>query len=54
MKVLQTLPNKIVFIEIGQVINLSNVFLIVSQGNTIGAIEVDVKKAVIAINPEIR
>jgi hypothetical protein len=53
-KVLQTLPNKMVFIEIGHVINLSNVLLIVSQGKTIGPIEVDVKKVIIAINPEIK
>jgi hypothetical protein len=54
MNVLQTLPSNIVFIEIGHVINLSNVLLIVSHGNTMGPIEVDVKKVIIAINPEIR
>ena len=53
INVLQTLPNRIVLIEIGHVINLSNVFLIVSHGNTMGPIEVDDKNIIIAINPEI-
>jgi len=48
IKVLQTLPIRIVFIEIGHVINLSNVLLIVSQGKTIGPIEVEVKKVIIS------
>jgi hypothetical protein len=53
IKVLQTLPKRIVFIEIGQVINLSKVLLIVSHGKTIGPIDVDVRNVIIAINPEI-
>jgi hypothetical protein len=52
--VLQTLPNNIVFIDIGQVTNLSNVFLAVSHGKTIGPIEVEVRKMIIVINPEIK
>lgn len=54
MKELHALPNNIVFIDTGQVTSLSNVFLIVSHGNTIGPIEVDDKKMIIAIKPEIR
>jgi hypothetical protein len=36
------------------VITRSKVFLIVSQGNTIGPMEVEVKNIVIAIKPEIK
>jgi len=54
MNVLQTLPTNIVFMDIGQVTNLSNVLLIVSQGNTIGPIDVDVKNNIIAIKPDIK
>jgi hypothetical protein len=54
MKELHMLPNNMVFMEMGHVINLSNVRRMVSHGNTIGPIEVDVKKIVIAINPEIK
>ncbi len=50
---LQTFPISIVLIEIGQVINRSSVFCLVSQGKTTGPIEVDVKKRTIAIKPEI-
>ncbi len=53
IKEAQTSPNNIVFIEIGQVINLSSVFCLVSQGKTIGPIDVADKKRTIAINPEI-
>jgi hypothetical protein len=49
----QTLPNKTVFIEIGQVINRSSVCCLVSHGNTTGPIDVDVKNKTMAINPEI-
>ncbi len=52
MKDAQTSPNNIVFIEIGQVINLSSVFCLVSQGKTTGPIDVADKKRTIAINPE--
>ena len=45
-------PSNIVLIEIGQVINLSKFLLIVSHGNTIGPMEVDVKKITIAISPD--
>lgn len=51
---LQRSPRRIVFIEIGLVINLSRVLRIVSHGRTIGPIDVDVRKISIAINPEIR
>jgi hypothetical protein len=54
IKVLQMLPTNIVFIDTGHVINLSNVLLIVSHGNTIGPIEVDVKNMIIAIKPDIK
>ena len=53
MNELQTFPRSIVFIEMGQVINRSRVFCLVSQGNTTGPIEVDVRKSTIAIKPEI-
>ena len=49
----QTSPNSIVFIEIGQVINLSKVFCLDSQGKVIGPIDVADKKRTIAINPEV-
>ena len=52
MKELQILPKRIVLIEIGQAINLSNVFARVSHGNTTGPIEVEVMNKIIAINPE--
>ncbi len=52
MNELQTFPRSIVLIETGQVINRSSVFCLVSQGNTTGPIEVDVKKSTIAIKPE--
>ncbi len=50
---LQTLPSKIVFIEIGHAINRSRVFCRVSHGNTTGPIDVEVKNKTIAISPEI-
>lgn len=50
----QILPNKTVLIEIGHVINRSNVFCLVSHGNTTGPIDVDVKNKIMAINPEIK
>ena len=53
MNELQTFPRSIVLIEMGQVINRSSVFCLVSHGNTTGPIEVDVKKSTIVINPEI-
>lgn len=53
-KELHTLPSNIVFIEMGQVINLSSVFCLVSQGKTTGPIEVVVKKITMPINPDIR
>jgi len=52
MKELQILPKRIVLIEIGQAINLSNVFARVSHGNTTGPIEVEVMNKIIAINPD--
>jgi len=52
MNELHMFPNKIVLIEIGQVISLSKFLLIVSQGNTIGPIEVEVKKTTIPISPD--
>ena len=54
MNELHMLPNNIVLIEIGHVINLSNVFRMDSHGNTIGPIEVDVKKMIIPIIPDIK
>lgn len=54
IKELQIFPNRIVFIEIGQAINLSRVLILVSHGNTTGPIEVAVKNRVIAISPDIR
>jgi len=54
INVLHILPTKIVFIDIGHVTNLSNVLLIVSQGKTMGPIEVEVKNVIIAIKPEIK
>ena len=48
------LPNNIVLTDMGQVINLSNVFRMDSHGNTIGPIEVDVKKIIIPIIPDIK
>jgi len=53
MNELHIFPNNIVLIDTGHVINLSKVFLIVSQGKTIGPIEVEVKKIIIAIKPDI-
>ena len=50
----QILPNKIVLIEIGHVINRSSVCCLVSHGNTTGPIDVDVKNKTMAINPEIK
>jgi hypothetical protein len=52
MKELQILPKRIVLIEIGQAINLSNVFARVSHGNTTGPIEVEVMNKIMAINPD--
>jgi hypothetical protein len=52
MKQAHTSPKRIVLIEIGQVINLSRVFCLVSHGNVTGAIEVEERKSTIAINPE--
>jgi len=52
MKELQILPKRIVLIEIGQAINLSNVFARVSHGNTTGPIEVEVMNKTMAINPD--
>jgi hypothetical protein len=52
-KELHTFPISMVFIEIGHVIKRSSVFCRVSQGNTTGPIEVEVKKRTIVINPEI-
>ena len=49
---LQTFPSKMVFIEIGHVINRSKVFCRVSHGNTTGPIDVEVKNNTIAISPE--
>jgi hypothetical protein len=40
--------------EIGQVINLSSVLRPVSQGSTIGPIEVDDRNSTIVIKPEIK
>ena len=51
-KELHTFPRRMVFIETGHVISLSKVFCLVSQGNTTGPIEVEVKKSTITINPE--
>ena len=48
-----TLPKRIVLIETGQQINLSSVFNLVSNGNTTGPIELEVKKSSIAIKPDI-
>lgn len=53
IKALQILPIKSVFNDIGQVINLSSVFCLVSQGKITGPIEVAIKKETIAIKPEI-
>lgn len=53
MNELQTFPRRIVLIEIGQVINRSRVFCLVSHGKTTGPIEVEVKKRTIVIKPEI-
>lgn len=50
----QILPNNIVLIEIGHVVNRSKVPRIVSQGKIIGPNEVEVKKRTIAIIPEMR
>ncbi len=50
---LHKFPTKIVFIEIGHVINLSRVICLVSHGNTTGPIEVEVRKSTMAIRPEI-
>jgi len=50
-KELHTFPKRIVLIDIGQVINRSRVFCLVSQGKTTGPMEVDVKNSTIAINP---
>ena len=52
MKELQILPKRIVLIEIGHAINLSNVLARVSHGNTTGPIEVEVMNKIIAINPD--
>ncbi len=51
-KELHTFPSKMVLIDIGQVIKRSRVFCLVSQGNTTGPIDVEVRKRTIAINPE--
>ena len=50
---LHTFPSKMVLIEMGHVIKRSSVFCLVSQGNTTGPIDVEVRKRTIAINPEI-
>lgn len=50
---LHTFPSKMVLIEIGQVINRSNVFWRVSQGNITGPIDVLERKRTIPINPDI-
>ena len=50
---LHTLPSKMVLMEIGHVIKRSRVFCLVSQGNTTGPIDVEVRKRTIVINPEI-
>jgi hypothetical protein len=52
-KELHTFPISMVLIEIGHVINRSSVFCRVSQGNTTGPIEVEVRKRTIVINPDI-
>lgn len=52
-KELHTFPSKIVLMDIGQVIKRSRVFCLVSQGNTTGPIDVEVRKRTIAISPEI-
>ena len=49
----QTSPNRIVLIEIGQVINLSRVFCLVSHGKTLGPCSPLSSAGRIAINPEI-
>lgn len=54
MNELHMLPNNIVLTDIGHVINLSNVFRIDSHGNTMGPIEVEVKKIIIPIIPDIK
>jgi hypothetical protein len=53
IKELQTLPNNIVLIEIGQVINRSKVFCRVSHGKITGPMDVLERKRTIPINPEI-
>jgi hypothetical protein len=52
-KELHTFPIKIVLMEMGHVIKRSRVFCRVSQGNTTGPIDVEVRKRTIAIKPEI-
>jgi hypothetical protein len=49
---LQIFPSKMVLIVIGQAINLSSVFCLVSQGNTMGPIDVAVRKITIEVKPE--
>lgn len=51
-KELHKLPNKMVLIETGHVINRSNVFRIVSHGKITGPIDVVVKNRTIVISPE--
>ncbi len=51
---LHILPSKIVLIDNGHVINLSNVFCLVSHGNITGPMDVVAKNRTIAINPEIK
>ena len=48
----QISPNTIVLIEIGHVISFSSVLSLVSQGNTIGAMEVEVKNIISDTNPD--
>lgn len=50
----QISPNKIVLMEIGQVISRSRVFCLASQGKTTGPIEAAVKNKTIAMRPDIR
>ena len=52
-KELHTFPSKMVLMDIGQVIKRSRVFCLVSQGNTTGPIDVEVRKRTIVISPEI-
>lgn len=52
-KELHTFPRSIVLMEMGQVIKRSRVFCRVSQGNTTGPMDVEVRNSTIVIRPEI-